>query len=128
LENFEEVAQILKKLAETPYEIPNEDGDLRVNAAATDAQLAWSGKGELIGDKKPSREDFEVFEATFNAACTCVASSKFGQAAVLLKRARRTNTASPCESLGMTDCVSCRIVQQSRRSYSRGERIGIGAR
>jgi signal recognition particle subunit SRP72 len=82
----------LKALSETPYQAPNEDGDLRVNVAATDAQLAWSGKGGLVGDKKASREDLDVFEATFNAACLCIASNKFGQAAILLKRARRMNT------------------------------------
>ncbi|KAF8533156.1 hypothetical protein BDD12DRAFT_919352 [Trichophaea hybrida] len=89
LENFEEVSKLLKFLAEMPFEASNEDGDLRVNVTATDAQLAWSGKQHLVGDKKTSREDLDVFEATFNAACLCIATNKFGQAAVLLKRARQ---------------------------------------
>ncbi|KAA8909169.1 hypothetical protein FN846DRAFT_1009456 [Sphaerosporella brunnea] len=89
LENFVEVSKLLKNLSETPYQAPNEDGDLRVNIAAADAQLAWSGHGHLVAEKKTAREDLDVFEATFNAACLCIASNKFGQAAILLKRARQ---------------------------------------
>jgi len=94
----------LKSLVDTPFEAPNEAGDLRVNATATDAQLAWSGKQHLVGDKKTSREDLDVFESTFNAACLCIATNKFGQAAVLLKRARRMNMLAPYNSDVFANC------------------------
>ena len=98
MEQFEEVSKILKSLADTPETAPNEYGDLRVNAMATDAQLGWSGKQSLVLDKKASRTDLDVFEATFNAACLCVSTNRLGQAAVLLKRARRTIMLAPCSS------------------------------
>ena len=38
--------------------------------------------------KKPSREDLEVFETAFNAACGSIARGELGQAEVCLKRAK----------------------------------------
>ncbi len=88
LENFEEVLKLVTSLTNGGYQAPNEDGDLRVNASATDAQLAWCGKGDLVGNRKASREDLDVFEVTFNAACLCIARNEFTQAGILLRRAR----------------------------------------
>ncbi|KAI5800011.1 hypothetical protein EDC01DRAFT_613135 [Geopyxis carbonaria] len=89
LENFEETAKLCTSLANGNYEAPNEEGDLRVNSQATDAQLAWSGKCALVGDKKTTREDLDVFEATFNAACLSIAKGEYNQALILLKRAKQ---------------------------------------
>lgn len=95
LENFEEAANICKALADGQYEAPNEDGDLRVNTAATDAQLVWSGKRDIVGDKKTPREDLDIFEGTFNAACFSIAKGEYGPAAVLLNRAKRRKPHEP---------------------------------
>jgi signal recognition particle subunit SRP72 len=62
---------------------------LRINRAAINVQLEWSGKGYLVKNKKPQREDLEAFESAYNAACVSVARAEFGQAEVLLKRAKR---------------------------------------
>ena len=106
-----EVTKLLNSLSETPYEARGEAGDLRVNAAATDAQLAWSGHSDLVVEKKVPREDLDVFEATFNAACLAISSNKLAQAGVLLKRARRMDTTAPSH-LPMPD-VYPRTVQRS---------------
>jgi signal recognition particle subunit SRP72 len=38
--------------------------------------------------KKPTREDLEAFETSYNAACGCIARGDLGAGSVLLKRAR----------------------------------------
>lgn len=67
---------------------PHEEQDLRINKGAVEAQLTWQGKGDRVHKKRPDREDLEAFETAFNAACGSVARGEFGQADVLLKRAR----------------------------------------
>lgn len=66
----------------------NEEYDIRINSGAVDAQLEWSGQGELAQKKQPTREDLEVFETAFNAACGSIARGEFGQGQVCLKRAK----------------------------------------
>jgi signal recognition particle subunit SRP72 len=68
--------------------VENEDNDLRINSKATDAQLEWSGQGQLVQKKRPSREDLEVFEVAYNAACGSIARGELGQGEVLLGRAK----------------------------------------
>ena len=65
-----------------------EESDLRINSGATDAQLEWTGQGDLVLKKKPGREDLEAFETAYNAACGSIARGELGQGEVLLKRAK----------------------------------------
>ena len=69
-----------------------EENDLRINSSATDAQLEWNAQGDLSRMKKPSREDLEVFETVYNAACAAIARGELGQSEVLLKRAKGIST------------------------------------
>ncbi|KAG9228977.1 hypothetical protein BJ875DRAFT_214705 [Amylocarpus encephaloides] len=89
-ERFEDAAKIYEELSATEGPIDGEENDLRINSAATDAQLEWQGDGEKVGQdrKKPSREDLEAFETSYNAACGCIARGDLNAGRVLLKRAR----------------------------------------
>jgi signal recognition particle subunit SRP72 len=53
-----------------------------------DAQLEWTGQGELAQKKKPSREDLELFETAYNAACGSIARGELAQGEICLKRAK----------------------------------------
>ena len=66
----------------------DEESDLRINSGATDAQLEWQKQGNVARKKKPSREDLEVFETAYNAACAAIARGDLGHSDVLLKRAK----------------------------------------
>ncbi|CAG8979197.1 hypothetical protein HYALB_00000333 [Hymenoscyphus albidus] len=89
-ERFEDAAEIYKHLSAEEAPIDGEDTDLRINSAATDAQLEWQGNGDKVepSRKKPSREDLEAFETSYNAACGCIARGDLTAGSVLLKRAR----------------------------------------
>lgn len=89
-EKFEEAARIYKELSESEAPIEGEENDLRINSSATDAQLEWQGNGDKVekSRKKPSREDLEAFETSYNAACGCIARGDLKSGAMLLKRAR----------------------------------------
>ena len=85
-EDFGRAAELYQELASRPED--DAEADLRINSGAVDAQLAWTGLGELVRKKKPGREDLEAFEAAYNAACASIARGELGQGEVLLKRAR----------------------------------------
>lgn len=68
--------------------MPSEAHDLRINRGAVDAQLQWTGNHDVVQSKRPSREDLEAFETTYNAACGCIARGELREAEVLLKRAK----------------------------------------
>lgn len=89
-EKFEDAARIYKELSAHQGPIEGEENDLRINSSAADAQLEWQGNGEKVEQsrKKPSREDLEAFETSYNAACGCIARGDLGAGGVLLKRAR----------------------------------------
>lgn len=89
-EKFEEAAKIYQELSSQTASIEGEENDLRINSSAADAQLEWQGNGDKIekSRKKPSREDLEAFETSYNAACGSIARGDLGQGKVLLKRAR----------------------------------------
>jgi signal recognition particle subunit SRP72 len=89
-EKFEDAARIYKELSAQSAPIEGEENDLRINSSAADAQLEWQGKGDKVekSRKKPSREDLEAFETSYNAACGCIARGDLGAGSVLLKRAR----------------------------------------
>ena len=86
VEDFPKAAEIYQQLASTLE--GDAEADLRINAGAVNAQLEWSGRGELVHQKKPGREDLEAFETAYNAACGSIARGELGQGQVLLKRAR----------------------------------------
>ncbi|KAI9815525.1 MAG: Signal recognition particle core component [Pycnora praestabilis] len=88
LEKFSRAAELYKHLASEAAEGRDETSDLRINSGATDAQLEWSGQGHLASKKKPDREDLEVFDTAYNAACGNIARGEFGQGEVLLRRAK----------------------------------------
>ncbi|KAF2126061.1 hypothetical protein P153DRAFT_323041, partial [Dothidotthia symphoricarpi CBS 119687] len=85
-ENFAQAAKVYKELAS--HSVESEEYDIRINSGAVDAQLEWTGQGELAQKKKPTREDLEVFETAFNAACGSIARGELGQGEVCLKRAK----------------------------------------
>lgn len=85
-EQFREAADIYKTLSQSPQ--IGEDFDLKVNESAVNAQLHWARVGSVEA-KKPGREDLEAFETTYNAACGSIARGEFGQAEVLLERAKQ---------------------------------------
>jgi signal recognition particle subunit SRP72 len=89
-EKFEDAARIYKELSACDAPIEGEENDLRINSSATDAQLDWQGNGDRVekSRKKPSREDLEAFETSYNAACGCIARGDLKAGSVLLKRAR----------------------------------------
>lgn len=82
------VSSLYKALAGTEAAIEDEENDLRINSGATDAQLEWKRRGDLVLKKKPGREDLEAFETAYNAACGSIARGELGQGEVLLKRAK----------------------------------------
>jgi signal recognition particle subunit SRP72 len=89
-EKFEDAAKLYKELSAEAAAIEDEENDLRINSAATDAQLEWQGNGHAVekSRKKPGREDLEAFETAYNAACGYIARGELGPGGVLLKRAR----------------------------------------
>jgi signal recognition particle subunit SRP72 len=89
-EKFEDAARLYKELSSEAMAIEGEENDLRINSSAADAQLEWQGNGDKVetSRKKPSREDLEAFETSYNAACGCIARGDLGAGSVLLKRAR----------------------------------------
>lgn len=74
--------------------VKDEEYDIRINSGAVDAQLEWSGQGELAQKKKPEREDLAVFETAYNAACGSIARAEYAQGEICLKRAKNL-----CEAL-----------------------------
>ncbi len=85
-ENFAQAAKVYKELANHPVE--HEAFDININSGAVDAQLEWTGQGELAQKKKPTREDLEAFETAFNAACGSISRGELAQGEVCLKRAK----------------------------------------
>lgn len=87
-EDFANAAALYRELDGSQATVENEVDDLRINRGATDAQLEWTRRGDLVQKKKPGREDLEAFETAYNAACGSIARGELGQGEVLLKRAR----------------------------------------
>jgi signal recognition particle subunit SRP72 len=87
LEDFVEASKICDSLANSKCEGPNEDGDLRVNITATNAQLHWSGQSAFVSELTTSNGDLDVFEETFNMACVSIARGDDVRGAMFLRRA-----------------------------------------
>lgn len=89
LEKFDEASALYEDLLSDEDEDDDEETDLKINLLATEAQLEWQGRGDLVPEKRkqPEREDLEAFETAYNAGCGCVARGDLAKASVLLKRA-----------------------------------------
>lgn len=90
-EKFDKAAELYQKMAENVEDaMYGEENDLRINILATYSQLEMQGKGWAVSEehKKLSREELEVFETAYNAACGSIAQGDFAKAAFLFKRAR----------------------------------------
>lgn len=88
-EDFERANTLYSFLAASgTTDVANEDVDLRINNSAVNAQLEWAGRGHLVKNKKPGREDLDAFETAYNAACGSIARDELGQAEILLRRAK----------------------------------------
>lgn len=88
-EDFPRAAEVYRLLvADGLSQVDNEDYDMSVNAAATDAQLVWAGSAHLVPGRKAARGALDAFETAFNAACISSARGELGQALVLLKRSK----------------------------------------
>ena len=84
-EDFARAAELYQQLAHNLR--GDAEADLRINGGAVDAQLEWSGHGELARRKKAEREDLDAFETAYNAACGSIARGELKQGEMLLKRA-----------------------------------------
>jgi signal recognition particle subunit SRP72 len=69
--------------------VKDEEYDIKINSSAVDAQLEWNGLPDLAVKKKIEREDMELFETAYNAACGCISRGELNEANVLLTRAKR---------------------------------------
>ncbi|KAJ5388195.1 hypothetical protein N7509_010736 [Penicillium cosmopolitanum] len=87
-EQFRRAADLYEQLSQDKEAHRHEDNDLSINSWATDAQLQWKGEPEHVRHDRPSREDLESFETTFNAACLNIARGALPQGEVLLNRAK----------------------------------------
>jgi len=88
LENFPSAINVYKDL-HAGQDAANEQNDLRINTSAVDAQLEWQGLGYLASNRTVQKDDMQAFERAYNAACGCIARSKFQEAEILLARAKR---------------------------------------
>ncbi|KAI9773607.1 MAG: Signal recognition particle core component [Geoglossum simile] len=89
LENFSKAVEIYRQMSkDLSGAVENEDNDLRINSRATDAQLEWSSRGQLVQKRRPGREDLEAFGMAYNTACGSIARGELGQGEVLLRRAK----------------------------------------
>ncbi|KAF2481693.1 hypothetical protein BDY17DRAFT_252876 [Neohortaea acidophila] len=84
-EDFQRAFDLYAELASDLRE--DADLDLRINSAAVDAQRTWDGSDDLAVTRKAGRQDLDVFETAYNAACGSIARGELLQAEVLLKRA-----------------------------------------
>ncbi|KAK2813364.1 hypothetical protein FQN50_000679 [Emmonsiellopsis sp. PD_5] len=87
-ENFRRAAEIYKELSAENPALAQEENDIHINSRATDAQLQWSGSGSLVHNTRPTREDLEAFETTYNIACGAIGRGELDTGALLLKRAK----------------------------------------
>ena len=109
-EDFEQAATLYKELEEGKAAFEYEVNESRINASATDAQLAWRRQGDHTRSRKASRQDLEAFEAAYNTACGSIATANLNEAEFLLKRAG-----------GKTECKNG--IAEGSHSYHRSLRF-----
>jgi signal recognition particle subunit SRP72 len=83
-----DAANIYEDLSHEDTSLGNEQNDLRINILATNAQLLWKRETDSVKTIRPTREDLEAFETTYNAACSSLARGDLAQSELLLKRAK----------------------------------------
>ncbi|KAL1954945.1 hypothetical protein VTO42DRAFT_403 [Malbranchea cinnamomea] len=95
-ENFQRAKEIYEELYKQEDIDGHEQIDLQINKRAVDAQLYWSRQMKKDWDiQRPTGEDLEGFEITYNAACEYIATGQLDEAHLLLKRARELCESSP---------------------------------
>ncbi|KAJ5584287.1 uncharacterized protein N7459_004087 [Penicillium hispanicum] len=87
-EQFRRAAEIYEELSQDKESAGHEENDLSINSWATDAQLHWKGESEYVRHDRPSREDLESFETSYNAACFNIAKGAYAEGEMLLGRAK----------------------------------------
>ncbi|PGH05249.1 hypothetical protein AJ79_06860 [Helicocarpus griseus UAMH5409] len=87
-EDFRRTADLYKELSAENPALAGEENDLRINSRAADAQLQWAGLASFVSNTRPSREDLEAFETTYNVACGAIGRGELDTGAVLLERAK----------------------------------------
>ncbi|OAT01679.1 signal recognition particle subunit SRP72, variant [Blastomyces dermatitidis ER-3] len=87
-ENFRRTAEVYKELSTENPAFVGEKNDLRINSRAADAQLQWSGLASQVDNTRPSREELESFETTYNVACGAIGRGELETGEVLLRRAK----------------------------------------
>ncbi|KAH8174279.1 putative TPR-like repeat domain-containing protein [Sarocladium implicatum] len=83
-ERYKEAKKFYQKLLED--DAGNEQSDITINIAATDAQAEW--QGAPLSSAVPEEQDFDTFELCYNAACACIARGSFDKAEKLLQKAK----------------------------------------
>jgi hypothetical protein len=99
----------------------NEENDLRIQKAALDAQLEWSGMGHLASSRRPQKDDMQAFERAYNSACSCIAREELGQAEVLLNRAKRKTMSFRRNNVPLTCFQNCALLLKTYLSKRRKE-------
>lgn len=94
-ENFHRTAEVYRELSAEHSAPAGEQNDLRINSRAAEAQLQWAGLANQVQNTKPSREDLESFETTYNLACSAIGRGELQTGGVLLKRAKGWFSLSP---------------------------------
>ncbi|PGH21656.1 hypothetical protein AJ80_03089 [Polytolypa hystricis UAMH7299] len=103
-EAFHRSAEIYAALLAEEAELSQERNDLRINSRAALAQLHWTGQSSGVSEERPSREDLEAFETTYDLACGAIARGELDQGALLLRRAKELCKSS--EDLAPEDKVA----------------------
>ncbi|EEP78454.1 conserved hypothetical protein [Uncinocarpus reesii 1704] len=88
VEHFQRTKAIYAELYGDQGASAQEHTDLRINMTATEAQQQWAGHRGSTQRPKPSVDDLQVFETTYNIACEYIARNEFDQARLLLGRAK----------------------------------------
>ncbi|WEW61727.1 Signal recognition particle subunit SRP72 [Emydomyces testavorans] len=87
-EQFQRTKTIYEELYGDRSASAQEHTDLRINMTAADAQRQWAGHATCSQRPRPSVDDLEVFETTYNIACEYIARGELDQARQLLGRAK----------------------------------------
>lgn len=106
MESFQDAINVYKDLKSSQDSI-QEQNDLQINKSAVDAQLEWQGLGFLASSRIVQKDDSQAFERAYNAACGCIARSKWQEAEILLARAKRTLHPIGEACLTSTRTMSC---------------------
>jgi hypothetical protein len=62
------------------------ENELRINAWAVHIQQLWKREIDPMNALRPTREDLDAFETTYNAACASLARGDLRESELLLRR------------------------------------------